>query len=100
MKHYSGDAHINVGTGEDISIAELARMICDIVGVDPGVVHDRDKPDGTPRKLLDVARLRALGWRARIGLRSGLQDTYDWFVAQAGRSAERPTAIASAGIGA
>jgi GDP-L-fucose synthase len=79
MRHYDEDEHINVGTGEDLSIRELAETIREVV--DPGVrlVFDPTKPDGTPRKLLDVGRLHGLGWRHRIGLREGIESTYAWF---------------------
>lgn len=73
-------SHVNVGSGEDISIAELARMIAGITGFDGRIAFDPDMPDGTPRKLLDVSRLSALGWTARIGLDRGIRDTYDWMV--------------------
>ncbi|KAA6183869.1 GDP-L-fucose synthase [Thiohalocapsa marina] len=73
-------SHINVGTGEDVTIAELARAIADVVGFDGQIRFDPAKPDGAPRKLLDVSRLRALGWQAVIGLREGLKHTYDWFL--------------------
>lgn len=79
MRHYDGEDIVNVGVGEDISIRELAELIADVVGFSGGVRLDPDKPDGTPRKLLDVSRLRALGWQARIGLREGVADTYDWY---------------------
>ena len=73
-------SHLNVGTGEDVTIAELARTIGEVVGFE-GVLHfDPSKPDGTPRKLLDVGRLRSLGWQAAIGLREGLEQTYRWFL--------------------
>lgn len=70
---------INVGVGEDISIRELAELIADIVGFEGQLVFDPAQPDGTPRKLLDVSRLTALGWRARIGLREGITRTYEWY---------------------
>jgi GDP-L-fucose synthase len=79
MEHYDGDEHINVGTGEDLSIRELAETIRDIVAPGVAIEFDRSKPDGTPRKLLDVSRLHALGWRHNVGLREGLQSAYDWF---------------------
>jgi GDP-L-fucose synthase len=85
MRHYSEDGHVNVGTGEDIGIADLARLVCAIVGVEPRIEHDRTKPDGTPRKLLDVARLRALGWSPAIALEDGIRRTYREMVAGAGR---------------
>ncbi len=82
MQHYDEPEIINVGTGEDITIHELAQMIADVVGYRGRIVQDTSKPDGTPRKLLDVSRLNALGWKARIPLRDGLEQTYRWFVSQ------------------
>jgi GDP-L-fucose synthase len=81
MKYYSGAQHVNVGAGEDISILELARLVCDVVGAGASVVTDPSKPDGTPQKLLSVARMRALGWSAKIGLRDGIARTYAWYLA-------------------
>ncbi|RKF16718.1 GDP-L-fucose synthase [Roseovarius spongiae] len=77
-------SHINVGTGSDVSIAELARMVADVTGFEGRIVQDTSKPDGTPRKLMDVSRLADMGWRARIGLQDGIAETYDWFKAHAG----------------
>ncbi len=74
-------SHINVGTGEDIAIAELAELMGEVVGYRGEIRYDTSKPDGTPRKLLDVSRLAAMGWRARIDLKEGLQQTYQWFLA-------------------
>ena len=71
---------INIGTGEDISIADLAKLIAEVVGFAGDIVYDRSKPDGTPRKLLDVSRLHALGWTHHIGLREGIELTYRWYV--------------------
>ena len=82
MEHYSDDSHINVGTGVDLSIRELAEKVRDVVNPDAELVFDRDKPDGTPRKLLDVSRLTALGWSPRYDLDQGLASTYDWFLAE------------------
>ena len=73
-------SHLNVGTGEDVSIAELARTVGEVVGFEGTIRFDASKPDGTPRKLLDVSRLHALGWQARVGLREGLEQTYRWFL--------------------
>ena len=73
-------SHINVGTGVDCTIRELAETIAEVVGFEGGLVFDASKPDGTPRKLMDVSRLRALGWEAKIGLKEGLASTYAWFV--------------------
>lgn len=83
MRHYSGEEHVNVGTGEDVTIAELAQEIAAVVGYTGRFVYDASKPDGTPRKVLDVARLAGLGWRARIGLREGIAATYRWYVEHA-----------------
>ncbi|HXW03711.1 MAG TPA: GDP-L-fucose synthase [Vicinamibacterales bacterium] len=80
MERYSDAGHINVGTGEDLSILELAQLVGDIVHPSARLVFDRSKPDGTPRKLLDVTRLHQLGWRHRIELREGIASVYDWFV--------------------
>jgi len=73
-------SHINVGSGADISIHELAELVAEIVGFRGRIETDPSKPDGTPRKLMDVSRLAELGWSARIGLREGIQDAYGWFV--------------------
>jgi GDP-L-fucose synthase len=81
MRHYDQPSHINVGTGEDLTIAELAEIVRRIVHPKAVVTFDRSKPDGTPRKLLDVSRLHALGWRHRIELPAGIESTYRWFVA-------------------
>ena len=75
-------SHINVGTGRDIPIAELASLIAKVVGFEGEVVTDPSKPDGAPRKLLDVSLLSGLGWRAEISLRRGVADTYDWYKTQ------------------
>ncbi len=73
-------SQINVGCGEDITIAELGGLVRDVVGYEGEIVYNPDKPDGAPRKLLDIERMKALGWRPRIGLREGLQGTYRWFL--------------------
>jgi len=80
MQHYEGADHINVGTGQDLSIRELAEMVREIVYPAAELVFDATKPDGTPRKLLDVSRLRKLGWRHSIELRDGITQTYQWFL--------------------
>ncbi|HET6612053.1 MAG TPA: GDP-L-fucose synthase [Kofleriaceae bacterium] len=79
MESYDQDRIVNVGTGKDISIAELAAMICEIVGFTGDLVFDSTKPDGTPRKLLDTSFIESLGWRPRIPLRQGIEQTYRWF---------------------
>ena len=81
LEKYDSPEIINVGCGEDISIGELAELICEIVGFDGQLAWDTTKPDGTPRKLLDVSKIRALGWRPAITLQDGIKATYDWFVA-------------------
>jgi len=72
-------SHINVGTGVDVTIRELVETLCDVVGYEGGIRFDDTKPDGAPRKLLDVSRLKSLGWEARTDLRAGLAYTYEWF---------------------
>ncbi|HEX4568802.1 MAG TPA: GDP-L-fucose synthase [Dongiaceae bacterium] len=81
LKRYSGHDHINVGTGTDLTIRELAETIARVVGYRGGFTYDSSKPDGTPRKLLDISRLSALGWRASTSLEAGLKQSYDWFTA-------------------
>jgi GDP-L-fucose synthase len=80
LQHYEGEDHLNVGTGSDISIRELAELIAGVVGWSGRFVFNSDMPDGTPRKLLDVSRLTELGWTSRIALREGIEQTYSWFV--------------------
>jgi len=80
MENYSDDLHINVGTGVDLSIRALAEMVRDVVYPEGELRFDTSKPDGTPRKLLDVSRIRGLGWRPRVELRDGLRATYQWAV--------------------
>jgi len=80
MKHYSGDSHVNVGVGEDIAIFDLAKLVSAVVGFEGSIARDLDKPDGTPRKLLNVDRLRELGWAPRVGLREGIAATYSAFL--------------------
>jgi GDP-L-fucose synthase len=80
LEKYDSPEIINVGCGEDISIRELAELICDVVGFEGQLAWDDTKPDGTPRKLLDVTRLQNLGWRPTIPLRDGIAQTYEWFL--------------------
>lgn len=77
MQHYSDAMHLNVGVGEDISILDLTRLVMEVVGYDGEIVHDRTKPDGTPRKLMNVDRLTAVGWRASVSLRDGIRRSYE-----------------------
>ncbi len=85
MERYSDESHVNIGWGEDVSIAELAALIADIVGFKGRLRYATDKPDGMPRKLLDVSMLDGIGWRPKIGLREGLADAYRWFVENAAK---------------
>lgn len=78
-RHYSADEHLNIGSGEEISIADLARLVADVVGYEGAIVNDTSRPDGAPRKLMDSSRLRALGWQPRIALREGVADAYRAF---------------------
>jgi GDP-L-fucose synthase len=79
MNNYNGNQFVNVGVGKDISILELAELIKDVVDFEGEIVNDLSKPDGTPRKLMDVTRLNDLGWEAKISLEEGIKDTYLWF---------------------
>jgi GDP-L-fucose synthase len=80
MRTYSGEDFVNIGVGADISIADFAALVADVVGWRGRFEYDRSKPDGTPRKLVDVSRLTALGWRAPTPLREGLEKTYAWYL--------------------
>jgi GDP-L-fucose synthase len=80
MQHYSGEEHVNVGFGSDVAILELAELVARTVGFTGTIERDETKPDGTPRKLMDSARLNAMGWSPRIGLDDGVAATYRWFL--------------------
>jgi len=80
MKNYDEPDIVNVGVGEDLTIRAIAEMICRVVGFQGKLVFDTSKPDGTPRKVLDISRLTALGWKARIGLEEGIRGTYEWYL--------------------
>ena len=80
VEHYDGDQHVNVGCGQDISIAELAGLVADVTGFEGDIIWDTSKPDGTPRKLLDVSLLSELGWQPQIDLRDGIASTFRWFL--------------------
>jgi GDP-L-fucose synthase len=80
METYDSAKIINVGCGEDITIRELAELVAEVVGFEGNLVFDETKPDGTPRKLLDITRLRQLGWKPCISLRDGIRQTYEWFL--------------------
>lgn len=80
MEHYDGEEIVNIGVGEDVSIADLAALVGAAVGFKGEIVYDSSKPDGTPRKLVDTSKINSLGWRARISLPDGIKDTYQWFL--------------------
>ncbi|MBA2623911.1 MAG: GDP-L-fucose synthase [Chthoniobacterales bacterium] len=80
LQNYDAPEIINVGWGEDISIRQLSELICEVVGFEGELTFDASKPDGTPRKLLDVSKIKALGWRPKISLRDGIASTYQWFL--------------------
>ncbi|MGV8954933.1 MAG: GDP-L-fucose synthase family protein, partial [Cypionkella sp.] len=84
LKTYSGHEHVNVGSGEDISILDLAHLVSSVVGYQGDIVTDTSKPDGTPRKLMDAGVIRGLGWSPEIGLEQGIADTYAWFLQHIG----------------
>ena len=88
LRHYSGESHINVGAGYDVTIAEFAEHIKRCVGFQGRIIYDRSRPDGTPRKLLDSNRIRALGWSATTPLEEGLRRYYDWFLSNQGKLRE------------
>ncbi len=85
MQNYDSEDIVNIGVGEDVSISELAHIVADVVGYSGRIVNDLTKPDGTPRKLMEVSRLHALGWKASIPLRQGIAGTYQWFLQQQNR---------------
>ena len=81
LEKYDSPEIVNIGCGEDITVRELAELICDVVGFNGELVWDATKPDGTPRKLLDITKIRALSWQPTIPLRQGIAQTYEWFLA-------------------
>ena len=87
MQNYSGEDHVNVGSGEDVTIAELAKTVMAVVGFEGELVFDASKPDGPPRKLMDVRRLKALGWQAGTSLQGGLARAYEWYRANIAEAA-------------
>jgi len=89
MKYYSGADFLNIGTGEDITIADFARLIAEVVGYEGAIAFDPSRPDGTPRKLLDVSKLAGLGWRAKTPLRDGLKAAYADFCSRAAGGLQR-----------
>ena len=80
LKTYSDFEHVNVGSGEDVTIRELTQIVCDVVGFEGDIVTDPTKPDGTPRKLMSADKLRAMGWSPKIGLKDGIETSYRWFL--------------------
>ena len=82
MLHYSDEIHVNVGTGEDIRIGDLAMLVKEVVGFEGNIVNDLSKPDGTPRKLLDVSKLHSLGFRHKTNLKEGIAKVYEWYLAR------------------
>lgn len=80
MNEYSGEEHVNVGTGTDVSIKELAQLICKVIGYNGKLVFDTSKPDGTPKKLLNVSKINSLGWKAATELEDGIRKTYEWYL--------------------
>lgn len=89
MKVYSDPEHVNVGSGEDLPIKELAQLVMEVVGFDGDLIHDTSKPDGTPRKLMSADKIRKLGWTPSISLRDGLADAYSWFLDHHAAAADR-----------
>lgn len=92
MRNYSGEEHVNVGSGLDVTINELTRIVMDTLGYDGPIVHDTSKPDGTPRKLMDVSKLADLGWRATTPLSEGIRRAYDAYRAGTFRETVLPVA--------
>ncbi len=88
LRNYDSPEIINIGTGTDLTIRELAELICDVVGFRGELTWDRSQPDGTPRKLLDISKIESLGWKPRIPLREGIAQTYKWFTEE--RASARP----------
>ena len=80
LQNYNSSEIINVGSGKDLTIQELAKTICSVIGYKGEIRFDISKPDGTPRKLLDVSKINKLGWKAKIDLKTGLKITYEWYL--------------------
>jgi GDP-L-fucose synthase len=95
LQNHDSPEIVNVGCGEDVSIRELAETVCDVVGFEGELTFDATKPDGTPRKLLDVSKLTAMGWQSKISLRDGISQTYEWFLAN---ECAEPTEPAGAAV--
>ena len=86
LRCYSDEGHVNIGTGQDIAIGELAGLLADVIGYEGRFIYDDSKPDGMMRKLLDVSKITALGWQPRFGLREGVEDAYRWYLANRDRA--------------
>jgi GDP-L-fucose synthase len=97
MRRHSGEDHVNIGTGQEVTIRDLAKLVARVVGFEGRFRYDRTKPDGTPRKLLDVARMTALGWRATTALEEGLKLTYRWYLQQETGAATSTRSAGAAG---
>ncbi len=82
MNNYDGETHVNVGTGEDVTILEAAQLVAKVVGFEGEILHDMSKPDGTPRKLLDVSKIHSTGWKHKTSLEEGLRISYKWYLTQ------------------
>jgi GDP-L-fucose synthase len=98
MECYDNPATLNVGTGEDVTIRELAQLMKEVVGYDGDIRFDTSKPDGTPRKVLDVSKMKSLGWSPQVSLREGLGMAYRWAIDN--RAFERPTVELGRGVSA
>jgi GDP-L-fucose synthase len=88
LDHYDGSQQVNVGAGRDATVKQIAALVADVVGFEGSTEWDASKPDGTPQKLLDISTLSAAGWRARIGLREGLESTVEWYRQHVGQLRE------------
>ena len=80
LENYDSPEIVNIGCGEDVSIKELVETVCEVLGFEGSLVFDTSKPDGTPRKLMDIGRLIALGWKPRVNLKEGIRDAHEWFL--------------------
>ena len=99
MERYDGSEIVNIGCGQDIEIGEIAQLMKAVVGFDGTIRQDTTKPDGTPRKMLDVSRLASLGWKARTPLETGLRETYDWYRASLTSQPSHPSTAGRALVG-
>lgn len=86
MEEYNGEEHVNIGTGEEISIGDLARLVKEVVGFEGDLIFNANMPDGTPRKLTDVSKLKSLGWKYKVGIKEGINSAYIWYKSNASRS--------------